>query len=98
MKKEEVVQHLLTKVEGVTRKQISSILDEYQALVEDQLFECGEMTVLRIGRLHASRQEARTGRNPSTGETLEIPAKLKFKMKIFKRFKTEVNKRKDKCN
>lgn len=38
----------------------------------------------RVGKFEVQQQDARTGRNPATGETIDIPAKGRVKFKPSK--------------
>ncbi len=45
-----------------------------------------------FGAFHAAKRAARTGRNPRTGEDLQIPAANTVKFTVGKAFKDAVNK------
>lgn len=50
-----------------------------------------KVTLPGIGVLEPDYREARTGRNPATGEALEIPAKIVVKYRAADRLKLYVN-------
>jgi DNA-binding protein HU-beta len=55
------------------------------------LQEGGEVTLPGLGKLSVKTSAARTGRNPKTGETLEIAAKNKPHFSAAKALKDAVN-------
>ena len=46
-------------------------------VMASELFEGGEVSLPRFGKLTAVHSKARDGRNPKTGEKLHIPARLR---------------------
>ncbi|MGA5483075.1 HU family DNA-binding protein [Pseudomonas siliginis] len=61
-------------------------------IVADQLENGGEITLPGIGKLKVTERPARTGRNPSTGAAIEIPAKKVIKLVVAKGLTDAVNK------
>ena len=59
------------------KSDIESILKAAGDVVQGALANAGEVTLPGIGKIKTKQTAARTGRNPKTGETLEIPAKTK---------------------
>ena len=51
----------------------------------------GDYTVIGFGKFYASQRQARTGRNPSTGAEIKIPAAMVPKFTAGKAFKDAVN-------
>lgn len=64
------------------KKDVQAVLDELAALA------CAEakngFTIPGLGKLVLQDRAARTGRNPATGETIQIPAKKVVKFRIAK--------------
>ena len=59
----------------LTKSQIEAILTQCLQAIMDAV-QAGEAVDLRgFGRFHLRHRQPRTGRNPRTGETLQIPAK-----------------------
>ena len=52
-----------------------SVLDALGSVVREELAKGGEVTLPGIGKLTVKQRASRTGRNPQTGATVEIPAK-----------------------
>jgi len=60
---------------GLPQVGIESTLKALSAIVQEQLKSGGEVTLPGIGKLSVKTRAARSGRNPSTGESLAIPEK-----------------------
>lgn len=87
MTKAQVVGHLAEKA-GVTKKVISGILDEFTSLAYRQAKN--SFTLPGLGKLVLVRRKARVGRNPQTGEAINIPAKRVVKFRVAKACKDAV--------
>ena len=73
---------------GVEKKQVEAMLD---ALVTMACREASVgFTIPGLGKLVKVERAARTGRNPGTGATIQIPAKTVLKFKIAKAAKDAV--------
>jgi DNA-binding protein HU-beta len=73
---------------GLTKAEVNTCVDELAKLAYQ---EAGNGFVLPcIGKLVLVNRKARTGRNPATGETIEIPAKTVVKFRIAKACKDAV--------
>jgi nucleoid DNA-binding protein len=55
------------------------------------LMDTGEVKLPGIGFLRLGDQPAKKGRNPKTGETVDVPAKKKVTFKISNTLKRDVN-------
>lgn len=64
----------------VTKKDAEAWLSAVCDVAAVELAEGGEVTLPGLGKLKTASKPARTGRNPQTGEAIQIPAKtvLKF--------------------
>ncbi len=73
---------------GLTKAQVSQVMEELATLA------CAEakngFTIPGIGKLVLVDRKARMGRNPATGETIQIPAKTVVKFRIAKACKDAV--------
>src|SRR5260221_10946763 len=52
-----------------------SFFDDLANLATSEVKSCGEFVLPGFGKLVRSERKAREGRNPATGETIQIPAK-----------------------
>lgn len=73
---------------GVTKKQATDLLDALAQMAYDNAKST--FTVPGIGKLVLVDRASRTGRNPATGETIEIPAKRVVKFRVAKACKDAI--------
>jgi DNA-binding protein HU-beta len=66
----------------VSKTAVAELLDVLSTEAAMGLAEEGEFLLPGIGKLVVVNKEARMGRNPKTGEALEIPAKRAVKLKV----------------
>lgn len=64
---------------SVTKKTAEAWLNSVCEIVAAELAEGGEVTLPVLGKLKTDHRAARTGRNPQTGEAIQIPAKTVIK-------------------
>jgi len=62
-------------ISGESRKAVESVLKTTADVIGATLQEGAEVTLPGLGKLSVNARAARTGRNPKTGEAVEIPAK-----------------------
>ncbi len=85
--KSEIVAEL-AETAGVEKKQAGVMLE---TLVVMACREASEgFTIPGLGKLVKVERAARTGRNPATGETIQIPAKTVLKFRIAKAAKDAI--------
>jgi len=87
--KNQIVTHFAEKFE-LSKKAASSIIDEMAMLATAETKKAGVFTFPGIGKLVLSKRKARKGRNPATGEEINIPAKTVVKMRIAKACKEAI--------
>lgn len=75
----------------VEKKLIANVLACLGDVVTEELEAGGEVTLPGLGKLVSVAKPARTGRNPSTGETIDIPASVVAKFKPAKALKDALN-------
>lgn len=83
MTKSETLQALADKL-GKTRKEVAEILEALVALAYAETKKSGEFTIPGLGKLVKKHREARMGRNPATGESIQIAAKTVVKFRVAK--------------
>lgn len=89
MTKSQVEDHIAKKT-GVPKKTVREILTEMAELSYAEAKNA--FTIPGIGKLVLVDRKARTGRNPRTGEPVEIPAKKVVKFRIAKACKEAILK------
>jgi DNA-binding protein HU-beta len=89
MTKSETLQYLADKL-GKTRKEVSEMMDAMVALAYSETKKSGEFTIPGLGKLQKKHRDARMGRNPATGESIQIPAKTVVKFRLAKQAKDAI--------
>lgn len=87
MTKSQIVSSLSEKT-GVTKDKVEQIFDEMTKLAYSEAKN--GFVFPGIGKLILAQREARTGKNPITGETIQLPAKKAVKFRILKECKQEI--------
>ena len=90
MNKSELVAHIATSA-GLTKAQATAALQAFETSVIDTLANGGEVTLIGFGTFKVTDRAARTGRNPKTGEEIQIVASKVPTFKAGKAFKQAVN-------
>lgn len=60
---------------GVSKAVIAAVLDTLGDVAQAEMQQGGEVTLPGLGKLSVKPRAARTGRNPATGEEMQIAAK-----------------------
>lgn len=89
MTQSEVINHFAEKF-GMKRAQAKELFDEIANLAQNEVKTNGEFVLPGFGKLVLSERKAREGRNPATGETIQIPAKTTLKFRVGKGMKDSV--------
>lgn len=93
MTKKEMVDAILesmpeqTKRGTASRLQVESFLEAFANVAAAELLGGGEITLPGIGKIKTVARKARTGRNPRTGQTIEIPAGRRLAVSAFRDFR-----------
>jgi DNA-binding protein HU-beta len=69
---------------GVSKKEAGEYYDAFIGLVYKEVKRAGEIMLPGLGKFAKKRRDARTGRNPLTGATIQIPAKTVVKFTVNK--------------
>jgi DNA-binding protein HU-beta len=72
------------------RKQAIGILAEMVEAITDNLAKGNKIRMSGVGILEVKKREARVGRNPATGESVQIPASNKVAFRVAKELKAAV--------
>ena len=70
---------------------VKAVLDELAKVAQAELKNGGEITLPGLGKLLAKKSAARKGRNPATGEEINIAAKVSAKFSAAKALKDALN-------
>ncbi len=83
MNKTELVAAMAEKA-GLSKTDAAKALTAYVDVVKEQLAKGDSIALVGFGTFSVSERPARTGRNPLTGETIQIAAKKSVKFKAGK--------------
>jgi DNA-binding protein HU-beta len=89
MTQSEVLNHFAERFE-IKRAQAKEFFEEIAELASREVKKNGEFVLPGFGKLVLSQRKAREGRNPQTGETIQIPAKTTLKFRVSKGMKDTV--------
>lgn len=91
MNKAELISVMAEK-SGLTKKDSEKALNAFVEAVEDALAEEDKVQLVGFGTFEVRERKARKGRNPQTGEEIDIPATKVPAFKAGKALKDIVNK------
>jgi DNA-binding protein HU-beta len=89
MTKPQVVAHLANKA-GIQKKAAAAVIEELATLAAKEIKSGGQFVIPGLGKAVKANRKARVGRNPQTGEAINIPAKTVVKFRLAKAFKDAV--------
>jgi DNA-binding protein HU-beta len=72
--KSEFVDAVSDRVDGLSRKQATDVVDAVLETITDTLQRGSDVTFSGFGKFHVAERGAREGVNPRTGERMQIPA------------------------
>jgi DNA-binding protein HU-beta len=89
MTKSQLLQSLAEKT-GLAKKDVTALVEAMTELAYKEVKSSGQFVVPGIGKLVKVHRAARMGRNPATGEQIQIPAKTVVKFRVAKAAKEAV--------
>jgi len=89
MTKSQMLQALADKT-GMSKKEVGEFMDTLAEMAYSEVKENGEFVLPGLGKLVKQHRKARMGRNPATGESIQIPAKTVVKFRVAKAAKDAV--------
>lgn len=89
MNKTELISAMAEKAE-ISKKDAEKALTAFTNVVADTLVDGDKIAITGFGTFEVVKRAARTGRNPQTGETIEIAASKSPKFKAGKALKDAV--------
>ena len=90
MTKTDLVNYIAEEA-GLTKADATRALDAFMAGVTSGLKNDGKVTLTGFCTFAAEKKPSKTGRNPRTGETVEIPARVAVKVKAGSKLKEALN-------
>ncbi|BDA80769.1 MULTISPECIES: HU family DNA-binding protein [Leptospira] len=89
LKKSELLSELAEST-GLTKKAVAAFLDTFVELAYKETKKNGVFVIPGLGKLVKRNRPKRKGRNPATGEAIQIPAKTVVKFNLSKTCKDAV--------
>ena len=81
----------VAQIAGVTKEVAEHCYTALVSVLADDILMQGKTELHTIGAFRATKRPARTGRNPRTGDKLEIAASVKVSFTASKALKMAVN-------
>jgi DNA-binding protein HU-beta len=91
MNKEELVKEIAQKTR-MSQKDVGEILNSMIETIQKSVSKGKKVTLVGFGTFESRKRSARKGRNPQTGQEIDIPAKKVPAFSAGKKFKELVNK------
>ena len=89
MNKAELVEEVARQT-GLTKKVCRETMDKVLSTISDALAKREKVTLVGFGSFKVISRKSRKGRNPQTGEELQIPAKKVPKFRAGKNLREKV--------
>lgn len=89
MNKVELIEAVASKSE-ISKKDVEKVINAFTNVVTDTLVDGDKVAITGFGTFEVAERAARTGRNPKTGESIEIQASKSPKFKCGKALKDAV--------
>lgn len=90
MNKSELMHHIADE-HSITKIEAEKVIDRFTSSIISALSKGKEISLLGFGSFSISKVSARAGRNPRTGETIQIAAYNKPRFKVGQKLKNAVN-------
>jgi DNA-binding protein HU-beta len=81
----------MAEVSGVSKKDTEAVLKAFTEVVSNELKKGEKIQLVGFGTFEVSERAAREGRNPATGEAMQISAARAPKFKAGKALKDMIN-------
>ena len=90
MSKQDLVNYIAEET-GLTKADATRALDAMMKGITEGLKKEGKVTLTGFVTFTAKQKPAKTGRNPKTGETVKIPARVAATIKAGSKLKESLN-------
>ena len=90
MNKDDLIRKVASSI-GVSKSEAAKSVDAVFSSITNSLKEGNEVRLVGFGTFLITNRAATTGRNPRTGESIQIPAKKVPKFRAGKSLKETVN-------
>ncbi len=89
MKVDQLIEAISEDVQ-MPKVSVKAVLESLGKIGQEALIEDGEFTIPSLAKIKVTASKARTGRNPKTGEKIDVPAKMKASATPVKAIKDQV--------
>ena len=90
MNKAELITHIADE-HSITKIEAEKVIDRFTSSIISALSKGKEISLMGFGSFSVSKVAARAGRNPRTGETIQIAAYNQPRFKVGQKLKNAVN-------
>jgi len=90
MKKADIISKIV-EATNLKKAEADEAMTAFMDAVKEGLKDGGKVTIIGFGSFSIVERKARMGRNPQTGQEIEIPAKKTVKFNPAEKLKEEVN-------
>jgi integration host factor subunit alpha len=90
--KAEIVEKVYEKI-GFSKKETVAMVDNVFDIIRDTLAGGEKVKIANFGNFEVKRKKSRRGRNPQTGQAMEISARSVLSFKPSVMLKRELNRR-----
>ena len=90
MNKSELINHIADE-HSITKIEAEKVIDRFTGSIISALSKGKEISLLGFGSFSISKVAARAGRNPRTGQTIQIAAYNQPRFKVGQKLKNAVN-------
>ena len=86
----QVVSSVANRFSQLPKKITRQLLADFLAAIENELVAGHKVRIEKLGIIQTKERAARKGRNPKTGEEIQIPASKKVAFRVAKSLKERV--------
>ncbi len=90
MTKQEIVTTVYEKL-GFSKRESSDLVEQFFRIVKQSLAQGENVKISGLGNFVVKEKQARKGRNPQTGEVIEIAPRKVLNFKLSQVLKDEIN-------
>ncbi|MBQ1511528.1 MAG: HU family DNA-binding protein [Selenomonadaceae bacterium] len=76
-----LVDKIASSTDGITKKDIAAVVNAFMSTVVETVRQGDEVRLIGFGTFKTAHRNARTGRNPQTGDEIKIKASDSFAFK-----------------
>lgn len=87
----QIINEIAQGHDELPKKMVKEITQYFLAVIENEVIRSNKVRIDKIGILQVKDRAARKGRNPQTGEEIQIPASKKIAFRPAKSLKEQVS-------